>query len=67
MAKKIKTFHLKRDSEPEVIDLINEYASLEGLMPSTAIKRFLLRNLPIEIQSLKNNQPSSQQLPSVGG
>lgn len=46
----VKYIHLSHELEPEIIGLINRYASVQHLLPSTALKRFLLENLPKHIE-----------------
>ncbi len=53
----IKAIYLTNESDPEVIGLINRFASLQQLKPTTAIKRYLLRNLP---QAIKIEQESQE-------
>ena len=40
-------------NEPEVLELINEYASLQHLRPTTALKQYLLQTLPAKIEAAK--------------
>ncbi len=57
----ITALNLTSETDPEVMDLINRFASLQQLKPTTAIKRFLLRNLPqaIKEESLRDENGSS--------
>jgi len=49
--KKAKAIYLTANENPEILGLINEYASLLDLLPTTAIKQFLKRSLPRAIRN----------------
>ena len=45
--------NINRDQDPDVMDLISEFADLQHLKPTTALKQFLLQNLPAKIQAFR--------------
>ena len=47
----IDNLFLTTERDPKLMELVNEFASVQQLKPTTAIKRFLLRNLPKAIKS----------------
>ena len=51
---------ITQDTDPEVIGLINEFASLQHLKPRTALKQYLLQTLPAKIETIKQNTPNSR-------
>jgi len=53
----VKAIYISDENDTDVIDLINRFASLQQLKPTTAIKRYLLRTLPQAIKNeLDNNK-----------
>jgi hypothetical protein len=44
--KNVNTIFLKRKKEPDIFKLVDELASVLGVLPTTAIKVFLRRSLP---------------------
>lgn len=59
MERAIKAVVLTEQGEPEVIGLINEFASVQRLKPTTALKRFILRNFPNLIKVERQRQEQS--------
>lgn len=59
MQRAIKAVVLTEQCEPEVIGLINEFASVQRLKPTTALKRFILRNFPNLIKVERQRQEQS--------
>jgi len=56
----VKSMILTEKGEPEVMQMINAFASLVKLKPATAIKQFLSQNLPFEIEKLSQKKPNSR-------
>lgn len=59
MDRKIKSVVLTIQNDPEVIGLVNEFASVHALKPHTALKRHILRTFPNLIKKERASQHKS--------
>lgn len=59
MERNIKALGFTEKDDPEVIGLINEFASVQRLKPKTSLKRFILRNFPNLIKAERTRQEQS--------
>jgi hypothetical protein len=57
--KEVKAIRLTVENEPDIMGLINELASVLGIMPTSALKVFLRRSLP---RFIKNEQKHLTQI-----
>jgi hypothetical protein len=53
--KEAKTLYLTANADPDLFGLINQYAAILGVLPTTATKRFLRRSLPAAIRAEKES------------
>ena len=51
----VTAINITAEYEPEVLALINEFASLQHLKPTTALKQYLLQTLPAKVVELKQS------------
>ncbi len=58
--KNVKSIYISHQLDPDVIELINRYATVQQLKPSAAIRRFILRNLPQIIEAEMEKRVAEQ-------
>jgi hypothetical protein len=51
----VTAINLTTEKDSEVLSLINEFASLQHLKPTTALKQYILQTLPIKIRELRQS------------